>query len=160
MAMNQANNILPAVILDATIAVSICSKEKNTYDRTNTEVTRCLGLGHEFFAPGVIVSETLFVLCRMLENEHTLTSEDHAMAIADFHTLFGFLSPPPQGEISLILRSHEIRGNYTCYRSSDSIYIALAEQLTLTRPTTLLTLDEGMKKQAAKNAPSVNVFLL
>jgi predicted nucleic acid-binding protein len=120
-------------------------------------VTRYLSLGYAFFAPGVLVSETLFALCRMLENDKTLTAAEHRQAVADFHALLSFISPPPQGEISLVLRAEAIRGNYTCYRSADGLYIALAEELAQTRTTILLTLDEGMQKQAAKNAPGVTV---
>ena len=158
--MTLLSNPSPGVVLDATIAVSLSSKEKTTHAHVEAEVNRFLTLGADFFAPGVLVSETLFALCRMLENDHTLTTTEHEQAVADFHTMLGFIGSPPQGEITLVLRAEVIRGNYTCYRSSDALYIALAEQLSQTRTALLLTLDEGMQKQAARNAPSVTVQVI
>ncbi len=155
--MTSPSNLPSAVVLDATIAVSISAKEKTTQAKANEEVTRYLSQGCTFFAPGVLVSETLFALCRMLENDKTLTVTEHAQAIENFHTMLSFILPPPQGEISLVLRAEAIRGTYTCYRSADALYIALAEELSATRPTILLTLDEGIKNQAAANAPGINV---
>jgi predicted nucleic acid-binding protein len=60
----------------------------------------------------------------------------------------------------LLLRAEAIRGSYTCRRSADGVYIALAEALSATRPTVLLTLDEGIKRQAAANAPAVRVHIV
>ena len=57
-------------------------------------------------------------------------------------------------------RAEAIRAGYSCRRSADGIYIALAEQLTAVMPTTLLTFDQDMKSQAAKNAPTVTVVTL
>ncbi|MCA1622949.1 MAG: hypothetical protein LC768_12045 [Acidobacteria bacterium] len=70
------------------------------------------------------------------------------------------VSPPENGEASLIKRAEEIRKSYGCSRASDSLYIALAEELTATRPTELLTFDKGFINQAAKNAPTVRINLL
>ena len=41
-----------------------------------------------------------------------------------------------------------------------AIYIALAEDLAASRPTTLLTFDENMGKHAAREVPSVTVHLI
>lgn len=49
---------------------------------------------------------------------------------------------------------------YSCRRSADGIYIALAEELAQTRTTELLTFDTDLPKQAARNAPTVKVNLL
>lgn len=70
------------------------------------------------------------------------------------------VSPPPNGEASLILRADQIRGSYGCSRSADAPYIALAEELSRTYTTRLLTFDQGLPKQAAQNAPLVKVHLL
>ncbi len=149
----------PAVVLDASIAVAVTAKEA-TEPKVSAEINRYLAGGYEFFAPGVIVAETLYVLCGKLENEKTLSPADHSKAVLGFHKLMGLLLPPPDGEISLVLRAEAIRGSYTCRRSADGLYIALAEWLTQTRPTVLLTLDVDMPKQAAKNAPTVKVQLI
>ena len=158
--MVQPNNPRPAIVMDATVVISLAAKERTTHSQVNAEVTNYLSSGYEFFAPGVLVSETLFSLCRMLVTDQTLTSAQHAQAVTDFHTLLTFISPPPQGEISLVLRAEAIRGNYTCYRTADAVYIALAEELSQSRPATLLTLDDGIRNQAAKNASGVRVQVI
>ncbi|HEV8158126.1 MAG TPA: hypothetical protein VGP58_03790 [Pyrinomonadaceae bacterium] len=70
------------------------------------------------------------------------------------------VSPPENGEASLIKRAEEIRESYGCSRASDSLYIALAEDLTKKRQTEILTFDKGFVNQAAKNAPTVQINLL
>ena len=57
-------------------------------------------------------------------------------------------------ETALIKRAVEIRGSYGCSRSSDGIYIALAEELSKTRTTEILTFDQGFKNQLINNAPT------
>ena len=57
-------------------------------------------------------------------------------------------------------RANEIRASYSCRRTADGIYSALAEELTQTGPTELLTFDGDLPRQAARNAPTVKVRLL
>lgn len=112
-----------------------------------------------FFAPGVIVSESLYVLCKQVESGE-ITAENHTEAVKD---LADFLIPvlsSTQGDKSLIKRANEIRGTYSCRRSADGLYIALAEQLSAIYETIILTFDENMPKQAARHAPTVKVQLL
>ena len=59
-----------------------------------------------------------------------------------------------------MLRAEQIRSGYGCSHSADGLYIALAEQLGRSQPTTLLTLDAGLSKQAARNAATVIVDLI
>jgi predicted nucleic acid-binding protein len=148
-----------ALVIDANIAVAISSNEQFTDVIAAAELARYSSLGYEFFAPGVIVSETLYVLCGKLQNG-VLTSTEHAQSILDFEVLMGKILSPPDGEVALIARAEAIRGSYSCRRSADGIYIALAEMLSATRPTTLLTFDADMQKQATNSAPSVTVQLL
>jgi predicted nucleic acid-binding protein len=147
-----------ATIIDASVAVTIVANEAGE-PKATAAINRCLAAGSEFFAPGVLVSETLYVLCGKL-HDGTLSAADHAQAVQDFYDFLGFVLPPPNGERSLVLRAEAIRGSYTCRRSADGIYIALAEELTAMKPTELLTFDEDMVKQAAKHAPTVSVQLL
>lgn len=158
--MQSQSSAKPAVVLDATIAVAIASKESTTQANANAEVNRYLTQGYDFYAPGVLVSETLFALCRMRDSDNSLTAIEHAQAVADFNTMLSFVLPSPQGDFSLVLRADAIRGSYTCYRSTDALYIALAEHLSATRPTILLTLDDGIKNQAISNAPNVTVHVV
>lgn len=148
-----------AIVMDASVAVAISAKESDKEAQAEAALALYTAQGCDFFAPGALVSETLYVLCKKLE-KGDLSGTDYAQSVEDFHSLLSFIQSPPQGEISLVLRAEEIRGDYACRRSTDSIYIALAEELTQVRPTVLLTFDEGMVKQAAKNASSVAVQLL
>jgi hypothetical protein len=100
-------------------------------------------------------------MCCVKVQDGSLSATDHTQAVQDFYTMMSsFVLPPPNGDIALILRAEAIRGSYTCRRSADGLYIALAEDLGATRPTTLLTLDEDMPKQAARHAPGVNAQLI
>jgi predicted nucleic acid-binding protein len=139
--------------------VAISAKEADKEPQASAKLAQLTALGYEFFAPGLLVSESLYVLCKKLDSG-LLTSANHAQAVSDFHTLMSFVQPAPQGEVSLVLRSEAIRGSYSCRRSADGLYIALAEELAATRPTILLTFDEDMAKQAARAAPAVTVELL
>ncbi len=159
MATTPTSSPAGAVVVDANISVAVTAKETDKQPQASARLAHYTALGYEFFAPGVLVSETLYVLCKKLEKA-TLTPATHAQALADFHTFLSFIQAPPNGEIALVLRAEEIRGNYTCRRSADGIYVALAEELSATRPTVLLTFDEDMVKQAARNAPTVTVELL
>ncbi len=68
--------------------------------------------------------------------------------------------PPPYGEASIVLRAEAMRSGYGCSRSADGIYIALAEELTKSMPTVILTFDQSMGNQAASHAPTVKVETL
>jgi predicted nucleic acid-binding protein len=67
---------------------------------------------------------------------------------------------PSGGDASLLVRAEEVRSGYGCSRSTDGLYIALAEELARQCPVEILTLDEGYINQVANNAPSVKVNLL
>jgi predicted nucleic acid-binding protein len=153
------SNLPPAVVLDANVSVSVCAREP-TAAKAQAEITRYLAGGAEFYAPGVLVAETLYVLCGKLQ-DGSLSPADHVLAVQDFDTMMrAFVHPPPGGDATLLLRAEAIRGTYTCRRSADGLYIALAEALAATRTTMLLTFDQEMSKQALRNAPSVSVHLL
>lgn len=157
-AMSPATNP-SAVVPDANVLISLCAKEKATYKTAKTAFDDYINRGFEFFAPEVIVAEVIFVLCQKLA-AGDLTKPSYEKAIETFKDYMSFISAAPNGESSLIDRSIEIRDGYGCSRSSDSLYIALAEELSKSRPTELLTFDKGFINQAAKNAPGVIVNLL
>ena len=85
--------------------------------------------GYQFFAPGCIVSECLYVLAEKVDRDKTLTPPEHAAALADLCTYMGMLLPPPSGDFSLTARSEQIRSGYGASRSADGVFIALAEEL-------------------------------
>lgn len=54
----------PAVVPDANVLIGICAKEKDKHQTAETAVEDRLNLGYEFFAPNVIISEVIFILCK------------------------------------------------------------------------------------------------
>jgi len=158
MASNPTNSP-GAVVIDANVVIAISAKEAGRDMAATAELTRYASLGYEWFAPGTIVSETLYILCGKL-NSGILSPADYATAVQTFARTMNSILPPPGGDAGLVLRAEQIGGGYGCSRSADAIYIALAEQLALTRPTVLLTFDKGLPKQAAARAPTVSVHLL
>ena len=89
-----------------------------------------------------------------------LNATEHAQAVHSLRVRMAAILPPLGGEASLILRADQIRAGYGCSRSADALYITLAEELSQTYTTRLLTFDQGLPKQAAQHAPLVNVHLL
>jgi predicted nucleic acid-binding protein len=159
MTSNPPSSPPHAVVIDANIAIAITAREALTGQVASAQVAAYSAAGCDFFAPGVLVAETLYVLCKKL-NDGLLSVAEHALAVKHFQSFSSFILSPPNGDISLALRAEAIRGGYTCRRSADGIYIALAEELAVGTPTTLLTFDEDMVKQAAKHAPTVTAQLL
>ncbi len=157
--MSQPSSALPgAVVIDANIPIAIAANEPGEPNAT-AAIAHYLGQQYEFYAPGAIVAETLYVLCGKLK-DGSLTDIEHTQAIQDFSMFMRLVKSPPSGEGALILRAEAVRGTYTCRRSADGIYIALAEELATTHTTVLLTFDENMSRQASHNSPGVTVHLL
>ena len=160
MAMTLPSSALPGcVVVDANIVVSIVAKEAAMEAKASAALSNYSALGYAFFAPGVIISEVLYVLCGKLQNG-SLTQANYNKAVVSFNEIMKTILLAPNGDPSLILRAAAIRDGYTCRRTSDAIYIALAEQLAIVTTTILLTFDQDLPKQAARHAPSVNVQLL
>ncbi len=147
-----------AVTIDANVMIAISSREAGRDAAATAELGRYASLGYEWFAPGTIISETLYILCGKL-NSGILSPADYATAVQTFARTMNSVLPPPTGDAALVLRAEQIGSGYGCSRSADGIYIALAEQLAQTRPTVLLTFDKGLPKQAAMHAPTVTVHL-
>lgn len=148
-----------AVVIDANVLIAICAKEQHLHAQAQAAVSDYATRGFLFYAPGVVVAETLYILCGKLQSG-TLTTLEHDTAVKSFHAhMQGFL-PPRGGDASLIIRAEEIRQGYGCSRSADGIYIALAEDLSKMGLTNLLTFDQALEKQVKQNAPSVSVHLL
>jgi predicted nucleic acid-binding protein len=148
-----------AVTIDANVMIAISSREAGRDAAATTELSRYASIGYEWFAPGTIVSETLYILCGK-HSSGILTTADYAASVQTFARIMSSVLSPPSGEAALILRAEHIGSGYGCSRSADGIYIALAEQLAQTRPSILLTFDKGLPKQATRHAPTVQVHLL
>jgi len=148
-----------AVVIDANIAIAICAGETGRAAKASAELLRYSTAGYDFYAPGAIVAETLYILCGKLQ-QGLLTVPGHAQATADFQALMSKILPPPSGEAAIVLRAEAIRSGYGCSRSADGIYIALAEELALSMPSIILTFDQSMSNQASRHAPTVTVVEL
>jgi predicted nucleic acid-binding protein len=159
MVILPSSNPPAALVIDANVLIAVCSVEAGRDAIATAQLAQYTSLGFDWYAPGVIVGETLYALCGKL-NSGTLGAASHAIAIQTLHTMMDSVLPPPHGDKSLILRAEQIRNGYGCSRSADAIYLALAEQLSQTMPTTLLTFDQGVPNQVARNAPTVVVHLL
>lgn len=147
-----------AVVIDANVLVSICSKEQDTYPIADPAFNAYAQNGWEFFAPSVVIAEVLFALCVKLQSS-ALSQTEYDQAVDFFGDFMQFISTPDD-EAALIKRAVEIRGSYVCKRTSDSLYIAFAEELAKTRVVEIVTFDDGMKNQIANYAPTVNLNLL
>jgi len=145
-----------SVVLDASVVIAFCAKEPVGYPKAKAELERYANDGWNFFAPGVLISEALFVFCKKLA-VGSLSPTEHMQAVQSLFALMNGVLPPPKGEASLIPRAEEIRAGYHCKHSSDGIYLALAEELAKTGTAEIVTFDVDMEKQALKNAPSVIV---
>ena len=112
-----------------------------------------------FYAPGALIAEVLYILCKKRQ-EGLLSEESYREAIENLQDQMRGCFPSPRGDSALIARAEEIHNGYGCSHSTDSIYIALAEELAKTNDVELLTFDKGLEKQVAKKAPSVKARLL
>lgn len=148
-----------ALVIDANITIALAAKETGREAKALPEMAHYAQLGYVWFAPGVIIAETLYILCGK-KQRGALSAADYATAVLGFQTTMTSIYPPPNGDRALIARAEQIRGGYGCSRSADGLYIALAEELSQTRPTVLLTFDQDMPNQAARNAPTVNIQVL
>jgi predicted nucleic acid-binding protein len=157
MAMTPTNNA-DTVVVDASILVSMASNEAGTHLLAEAAFNHYSQNGWEFFAPNVIVSEVLFALCQKLISG-VLTRTEYEQAIDKFLLLMQNISTETDDQ-SLVKRAVEIWETYGCSRSSDSLYLALAEDLAKSRTVELLTFDKGIINQAAKNAPTVTIKVL
>ena len=146
-------------MIDANVAVAVVSNQAGRETTATNALTNYASQGYEWFAPGAIVTEVLYALCQT-HQAGLLTAVELQDAIRKFEVLMESILRPPDGESALVGRAFQIGYSYGCSRSADAVYIALAETLSQTRPTVLLTFDQGLPNQASKNAPTVIVQVL
>lgn len=146
-------------MIDANVLIALCSREAGTYPVALAQMRNYVRGSYVAYGPGVLVAETLYILCRKLQSG-VLTAEQHARAIQHLRVRMRGILPPPGGDGLLTWRAEQIRGTYGCSRSADGLYIALAEQLAQSGPAELVTFDADMQRQAATAAPGVAVCLL
>ncbi len=155
--MNQSNSP-GAVVIDSNVLISICSKESSrvTADQALADYA---AKQWPFYAPGVIVSEVLFVLCRK-RSDGSLSAAEYDEGIEILKDQLTVILPPPRGDASLVQRAREIQSGYSCLHSADCLYVALAEELAASGAAEFVTFDKRVVNVAAKNAPMVKVNLL
>jgi predicted nucleic acid-binding protein len=154
----QTQSNAGAVVIDANILISICSKEPTNQIAENALNDYALK-NWAFYAPGAIITEALFVLCRK-HQAGLLTEVEHDGAVKVFNDYMKGIRPSPQGDVCFILRAEEIRKGYSCLHSADGFFLALTEELAKSGPAEFLTFDKRVVNVAASNAPSVKVNLL
>lgn len=162
MAMNQSkisSDTLGAAVVDANVLIAICAREQDKLHKALAALGNYAAKGWRLYAPNVLLAETLYILCGKLQNG-SLTQAEHNSAIQLLQQYLLQIAPPPSGDFSLAIRAEASRQGYGCSRSADGLYIALAEELAQQVPTELVTFDQGIVKQAARNAPAVKVHLL
>lgn len=147
-----------AIVVDANVLIAICSKEQDTYPIANAAFGQYAQSGWEFFAPNIVVAEVLFALCVKRQNG-AIDQSEYDRAIELFRDLMQIITTPDD-EATLIQRAVEIRRSYDCKRTSDSLYIAFADQLGQTCVSEIVTFDKGFKNQIASGAPAVSLNLL
>jgi predicted nucleic acid-binding protein len=157
MSQPITNNARAAVI-DANVLVAILAREP-TIQTAKQALANYGAKGWELYAPGAILTEVLFILCKKLQ-DGLMTAAEHQTAIVSFSQYMKNIHPSPQGDIGFIVRAEEIRQGYSCLSSADTFYIALTEALGVSGAAELLTFDKRLVNIAANNASSVKVNLL
>ncbi len=147
-----------AVVIDANILVAICAKEPRE-PTAKAALSDYTAKNWAFYAPGAILTEVLFILCRKLQSGE-IDAAKHKKAVEEFNDYMSAILPSPQGDIGFILRNEEIRSGYSCLHSADAFYIALTEELAKSGPAEFLTFDKRVINVVANNAPTVKVNLL
>lgn len=147
-----------AAVVDANILISICAKEPS-YKTAVTALSDYGTKGWVLYAPGAILTEVPFVLCKKQQNG-LLTEAEHQAAVETFNDYMQTILPSPQGDIRFILRAEEIRQGYSCLHTTDAFYLALAEELAASGAAEFVTFDKRVVNAAAKSAPTVKVNLL
>jgi predicted nucleic acid-binding protein len=154
--MSQVSSPSNVVVIDANVLIGICTKETKA-PTALAALADYIKRDFKFYAPSVIVSEFLYVACKKVD-DGSLTAAQHDNAIEDFNDYMNTVTTA--ADVSLIKRAAEIRKGYGCSRSSDAIYLALAEELTASFNVEIVTFDAGIVNQAGKNTKLVKVNLL
>ena len=78
-------------MIDSNVLIAICSKEAGRHAAAHAELTSYATRGYEFYAPGSILGECLYVLCRKVDVDRSITPAEHASAVADLSTYMGMI---------------------------------------------------------------------
>jgi predicted nucleic acid-binding protein len=101
--MSHVSSPTGAVVVDANIPIAIVTSEPGEPKET-AAINQYAGQNYEFYAPGALLAETLYVLCGKLQDSN-LTPTEHNQAIQDLDAFMKIVQSPPNGESVLMLRS-------------------------------------------------------
>ncbi|MDQ3749946.1 MAG: hypothetical protein M3367_13195 [Acidobacteriota bacterium] len=107
MSPTDPTNNNDVVVINASILVSISSKEAATYLIAENAFDFYAKNGWEFFAPNIVVGDVIFALCQKLA-AGVLTKTKHEKATESFLNLMTNISTPDV-EMDLVKRAVEIR---------------------------------------------------
>lgn len=145
----MATSSSPTVaVLDASAAVAYAAREPGRFGHLTTDLATNEAAGRPSYAPGLIVGEALYVLCKKLARGQ-LDATTHAAAVSDLVDLMQGVRQPPGGDVGLIAPAARLAAGYTCAKSNDSVYLALAEQLVAAGEVVeVVTFDDDQAKRA------------
>lgn len=146
-------------VIDASALIGFCATEPDKYAKVHAALQQYQVDGTILYAPHLIVMEALFVLCKKLQ-EGILAATDHALTLASLQSMLSVMLHTPNGDASLIARAETFRSGYGCSRSADTLYLALAEELSKQGQVELLTFDTGQEAMAVQYLPQITVQLL
>lgn len=139
-----------AAVVDASAAVAYCAREANRY----AAIEQYLDAGEvsklRLYAPGLLVGECLHVFCKK-EQRGEIDAAGHAAAVVALDELMKSLNPPAGGDGALVLPAARLSAGYTCSKSNDSVYLALAEQLAADGEVVqVVTFDDDQARRAGR----------
>jgi hypothetical protein len=97
-----------AVTLDASFVIAYCAQEATRYAKAKAYLDYHAQSGSDFFAPGVVIAEALFVFCRKLI-AGDISGTEHGQAVSSLELLMAAVMGPPNGDRALIARAGDIR---------------------------------------------------
>ena len=135
-------------VLDASVAVALSAPEPGRDAAAQRLLDEYEAAGRTVYAPGVIVNESLYVLCKKL-GRGELDATNHALAVGRLERLLAGVEPPPNGDRGLVAPTARLASGLTCNKTNDSIYLALAEQLANRgEEVEVVTFDAGLVRRA------------
>ncbi len=137
-----------AAVLDASAMVAYCCQEAGRDAAVRQYLDGAAAAKRPIYSPGAIVSESLFVFCKKRATGE-LDADGHAAAGRALATAMRLVFPPPDGEGSLVEPAAKFAAGYTCTKTTDSLYLSLAEQLAARGEVVeVVTFDEDQAKRA------------
>ena len=101
---------LSCTVIDANVMIALFAKEPHRYATLTAEIESYARAGSLFYAPNIIVGESLYVLRRKLI-DGVLSVAEHEQAVQSLRVRMKAILPPPGGEVeSHLARQPDLRG--------------------------------------------------